>query len=69
MTARDTVPFRLTKKTKQELERIKNVIAKELCMDVNNVNYKHAEIVMRIKSSRGRVFVNELKDIILGKIK
>lgn len=69
MTARDTVPFRLTKKTKQELERIKNVVAKELGIDVNNINYKHAEIVMRIKSSRGKVFVNELKDIILGKIK
>jgi len=69
MPSKDTISFRLTKNTKEELERIRKVISKELGVDINHVTYKQAEIVMRLKSSRGKILVKELNDIFLGKIK
>lgn len=69
MPSKDTIPFKLTIKTKDELERIRKVIAKELGVDINLVTYKQAEIAMRLKSSRGKILVKELNDIFLGKIK
>jgi len=69
MPSKDTVPFRLTKGTKEELERIRKVMSKELGIDTNNITYKQAEIVMRLKSFRGKVLIKELNDIFLGKIK
>jgi len=69
MVRQDTVSFRLTKNTKEELERIRKVISKELGVNINHVTYKQAEIVMRLKSSRGKILVKELNDIFLGKIK
>lgn len=69
MPSKDTTSFRLTNETKKELERIRQVISKELGMDINHITYKQAEIVMRIKASRGKIFVKELNDIFLGKIK
>jgi len=69
MPSKDTISFRLTKNTKDELERIRKVISKELGVDINHVTYKQAEIVMRLKSSRGKILVKELNDIFLGKIK
>ncbi len=69
MVSKDTISFRLTKKTKEELERIRSVISKELGINIDHVTYKQAEIVMRLKSSRGKILVKELNDIFLGKIK
>ena len=69
MPSQDTVPFKLTIKTKDELERIRKVISKELGVDIKLITYKQAEIVMRLKSSRGKILVKELNDIFLGKIR
>jgi len=69
MPSKDTIPFRLTLKTKDELERIRKIISKELGVDISRTTYKQAEIVMRIKASRGKVLVKELNDIFLGKIR
>ena len=69
MPAQDTVSFKLTIKTKNELERIRKVISKELGVNINHVTYKQAEIAMRVKSYRGKILVKELNDIFLGKIR
>ncbi len=69
MPSKDTVPFRITKGTYKDLERIREVISKELGIPIKSTTYKQAEIAMRIKASRGKVFVKELRNILLGKIK
>lgn len=69
MPSKDTVHYNLTIKTHKALERIRQVISKELGIDVSNITYKQAEITMRVKAQRGKVYVRELRDIMLGKIK
>lgn len=69
MPSRDTISSRITEGTKQELERIREAISRDLGIDKNLVTLKHADIVLRIKSSRGKIYKSELNDIILGKIK
>jgi len=69
MPSKDTIPFKITKNTKDELERIRKVMSKELGVNINLITYKQAEIVLRKKASRGKILVKELNDIFLGKIK
>lgn len=69
MPSPDTISFRITKKTHEELGKIRKIISEELGVDINMVTYKHAEITMRLMASRGKAQINEFKDIILGKIK
>lgn len=69
MPSKDTVPFHLTKKTAQEIERIRDVISKELGIEISQVTKKHAEIALREKAKRGKILLDELNDILLGKIK
>ena len=69
MPSKDTVHYNLTKRTHKELERIRQVISKELGVDILNITYKQAEIAMRLKAQRGKIYVRELRDIMLGKIK
>jgi len=65
----DTIPWRLTKGTASEIERIRGVIAKEMGIDVLNIKKKHAEIVLRLKSQKGKVMKSEINDVLIGKIK
>lgn len=69
MPSRDTIVWRISKSTKDELENIRKVISKELGIDIEEVRYKHAETAFRLMAKRGKVFVKELQDILLGKIK
>ena len=69
MPSRDTIVCRISKSTKDELENIRKVISKELGINIEEVRYKHAETAFRLMAKRGKVFVKELQDILLGKIK
>jgi len=69
MASKDTVLFRMTRNTADEIERIRKVISEELGVDCKTVTKKQAEIVLRLKSSRGKVYKNEINDVFLGKIK
>lgn len=69
MPSLDTLPCRITKKTVEELEKIREGIARELGIDKNRITKKQAEIAFRLKASRGRILKPELNDILLGKIK
>lgn len=67
MPSKDTIPFHLTKKTEQEIERIRVVMSKELGIDIKSITKKHGEIALREKSKKGKLFLRELNDILLGK--
>ena len=69
MPSKDTTNYHLTIKTAEEIERIRKVISDEIGVDVNSVTKKQAEIALRIKASRGKVYQHELKKILLGLIK
>ena len=69
MANRDTVVYRITIETRDELERIRKIISKEMGIDINLVKHRHAEAALRLKAKRGELLQNELQDILLGKIK
>ena len=69
MVSKDTIPWRLTKETAKEIERIRKVISVETGVDVDKVTKKQAEIILRIKSIHGKVYKSEINDVLLGKIK
>lgn len=69
MPSKDTVPFRLTKKTHEEILKIRTVMSKELGVDENDITQKQAEIALRIKAINGKIMMKDLNDILLGKIK
>jgi len=69
MPSKDTIPFKITLKTKKELERIKETISKELGIQTDDITYKQAEIIFRIKALNGRITIKQIHDVILGKIK
>lgn len=69
MPSKDTIPFHITKETASEIDRIRKVVSKELGVNINKITKKHAEIVLRIKSKRGKVYNSELREILIGKIK
>jgi len=69
MPSKDTLIHHLTKKTRNELERIRKIISKEIGIPLEKVTLKHAEITLRLKANNGSIKVKDLRDIILGKIK
>lgn len=69
MPSKDTVNYRITKKTKDEIEKWRSKLAKALGIHVKEVRLKDAEIAMRVSSKRGSVTLPEINDIILGRIK
>lgn len=69
MPSKDTIPFRITIKTSDEIDRVRKIISEELEMPIGDITKKQAEIAFRLKAKRGKVMVEELRDILLGKIK
>jgi len=69
MPSKDTIAFRITKKTAEELEKIRDAISKELGIAKEFITKKQAEIVLRVKASKGKILRAELNDIMIGKIK
>ncbi len=69
MPSKDTVPFHITLKSRDEIERIRKVISKELGISVENITIKQAEIAFRLKAQNGVIKVKTLEEIMLGKIK
>lgn len=69
MPSKDTIPFALPKSIYKELERIRQAMAKDLGIDENNVTLRQAITTLYKKSQRGKIYVQELRDIMLGKIK
>ncbi len=69
MSGRDTLVYRITKTTAEELERIRRAIARDLGVDEKFVTKRHAEIALRVKASRGKLLKSELNDILIGKVK
>jgi len=68
MPSKDTVQFRITKKTVDEIERIRTVIAEELGVDINKVTKIQGEIVLRLKALKGKFKVG-INDVYIGKIR
>lgn len=69
MPSKDTIPFHLTKKTAEEIQAWRKKIAITLGIDIKEVKQKQGEVALRLSSKRGSVKIEELNDIILGKIK
>lgn len=69
MPSKDTVPFHITKKSRDEIERIRKIISQELGISIENITMKQAEIAFRIKAQNGKILECQIKDIMLGKIK
>lgn len=69
MPSKDTIPFKITILTKEELEKWRKKISDVFGINIDTVTYKQAEIAMRISSTRGDVPIKILRDILLGKIK
>lgn len=69
MPSKDTVPFKLTINTKDELGRIKKVVSKELGIKEEDITWKQAEIIFRVKANSGKITLKQINDILLGKTK
>lgn len=69
MPSKDTVVKRISKKTEKELLRIKESISKDLGIPLEKITFKDAEAVLRLKAKRGKVMIDEIQDILIGKIK
>lgn len=69
MPSKDTYSYRILISTKKELDKWIDKFVKILGVDKTQVNYKHAEIALRISASRGNVKLKEMQDILLGKIR
>jgi len=69
MPSSDTTSVRITNKTLNEIEEWRKKISTALGIDLKKITKKEGEIALRLSSKRGNVKVNELKDILLGKIK
>ncbi len=69
MPSKDTIPFHLTKKSRDEIKRIRKVISEELGISIENITMKQAEIAFRLKAQNGTIMESKIRDIILGKIK
>lgn len=69
MPSKDTINFHLTKKSRDEIERIRKVISEELGISIEEITIKQAEIAFRIKAQNGKILTKALEDIMLGRIK
>ena len=66
MPSLDTIPFKITKETHNELGRIKEVVSKELGMDKKNITWKQAEIILRTKANNGKITIKQIQEVLLG---
>jgi len=64
MPSKDTVPFKITIPTRNELEKIRKRILEEIGV---LISFKKAEIIMREKSLKGKLTIKERDDIIMGR--
>jgi len=69
MPSKDTIPFKITLNTRKELDRIREVISKELNLDPREISLKQAEVVLRVKAIGGKITITQIKDILIGKLK
>ena len=69
MPSKDTILFKLTKQTHKELDRVRDVVSKEVGMPKENITWKQAEIIFRIKASNGKVTIKQIQEVLLGKIR
>lgn len=70
MSSKDTVQRHITKKTDEEIERIRKSLAKDLGMEIKDITKKQAEIAFRLKALNGKsLLITQERDIVLGKIK
>ncbi len=69
MPSKDTIPFHITIKSRDEIERIRKIISEELGITINNITMKQAEIAFRLKAQNGKILTKTLEEIMLGKIK
>ena len=69
MPSKDTINFHLTRKSRDEIERIRKVISEELGISIEAITMKQAEIAFRIKAQNGKILDCQIRDIMLGKIK
>ncbi len=69
MPSKDTINFHLTKKSRDEIGRIRKIISEELGITVEDITMKQAEIAFRLKAQNGKILTKTLEDIMLGKIK
>lgn len=69
MPSKDTIPFRITKGTKQILEQIRKNVSKDFGINEEDISWKQTEIIMRIKSKNGKILQKEVKDVLAGIIK
>jgi hypothetical protein len=69
MPSKDTIPFRITKNTKNELERIRKVISEEMGINEQDITWKQAEIIFRIKANSGKINIKQINDVLLGKVR
>jgi len=69
MPSKDSINMAITVKSREQLESIRKSTAKELKIDVSGVTLKHADIIRRLKADRGKLLMNELRDIVLGRLK
>ena len=69
MPSKDTIPFHITIKSRDEIGRIRCVISEELGICIEDIPIKKAEIAFRLKAQNGKIKVKTLEEIMLGKIK
>lgn len=69
MPSKDTIPFKMTKQTHEELDRIRKIVSKELGISENNITWKQAEIILRLKALNGKITQKQISEVLLGKIK
>lgn len=69
MASKDTISFRITKVTREDLEKIRKIIASENNLPIELVTLKQAEIIMRMKARNGSVSQKQVQDVLMGKIR
>lgn len=69
MPSTDTVPFKITLNTKEELKRIKEIVSKEVGLNPEDISWKQAEIILRIKALNGKITIPQIKNVLIGKIR
>lgn len=69
MPSKDTVPAKLTINTINYLNEWKKKISLALGIEESGITLKQAEIAMRETAKKGKLPIEILKDILLGKIK
>lgn len=69
MPSKDTIPFKITKQTRDELERIREIVSKEIGLNKDDITWKQAEIIFRIKATNGKITLKQIQEVLLGVVK